>query len=292
MSALFFYGESLAYTCDFLPEKPAPSWVEKRPEIPEYYVGIGTADMREKVEEQIESSQQNALVNLGKDITVTVQSTFLETVSTDESDKIRQEVEAVTETKVLELLRGAKIREKWLDRKNCVLWTLAVVSRESVLAVQKELEEQIRRKFTSKQLMLFALARPENPNETEQRVISAFEKTVREMGVKVVMSHAKYLPCAKGDYSKMCDEKEETIFGGFDIAFDKEKLSDDGTLKARFFKFSGALYFKDRRVTAFNVSCRGVGNAVEKDAVINLSAADACVSAIKKRLGTDMQASE
>jgi len=283
---------SFAYRCDFMPDKPSPSWVEKRPELSGFYVGVGQSGTRETAEDQINASQANALVNLGKEISVSVQNTFTDTMSSDDTGKVRQEVESVTETRVQELLRDAKIKEKWLDRKSCILWTLMTVSRESVQAVQKEIEEKLQKQFSSKKLMLYALARPQNPNDAESRVISAFEKVVREIGVKVVTPQAKYVSCARGEYSKLCDEQANTMFGGFEILFDKEKLSDDGNHKARFFKFSGALYFKDRRVTAFNISCRGVGTATQSAAAIDLIAADTCVSDIKKKLKADMQASE
>lgn len=283
---------SFAYRCDFLPDKPMPAWVEKRPELPGYYIGVGYSGTRDTAEDQIGASQANALVNLGKEISVSVQSTFTDTLASDESGKVRQELETVTETRVQELLRDAKIKEKWLDRKGCILWTLMTVSRESVKAVQKEIEDKIRKQFSSKKLMLYALARPQNPNDTESRVISAFEKTVRETGVKVVAPQEKYVSCARGEYSILCDEQTDTMFGGFEILFDKEKLSDDGNYKARFFKFSGALYFKDRRVTVFNITCRGVGTSTQDAAAIDLIAADTCVSDIKKKLKTDMQGSE
>jgi hypothetical protein len=285
-------GVSFAYRCDFLSERSMPSWVEKRPDILGYYVGVGSSEMRDTVEEQIESSQQNALVNLGKEISVSVQGKFTDTIASDDSGKVRQEVESVTETRVQELLRGANIKEKWLDRKSCILWTLITVSRESVQAVQREIEEKIQKQFSSKKLILYALSHPENPNDAESRVISTFERVAREIGVKVAKAQPKYVACARGEYSMLCDELADTIFGGFEFVFDKEKISDDGHHRGRFYKFSGALYFKDRRVTAFNVSCHGVGAVTQSTEAIEFIAADTCVSEIRKKLKEDLQGSE
>ncbi|MBI5179236.1 MAG: LPP20 family lipoprotein [Nitrospinae bacterium] len=283
---------SPAATCDYLPEKEMPPWVEKRPEMPGYYVGVGTASKRDKPEDQIEASQQNAYSNMSKEITVSVKSTFTDMIRSDETGGVEHEIESVTESRVQQLLRDAKVREKWLDRKHCVLWTLATVSRESVAEVQREIEEQIRKKFTSKKLMVFALDRPGKPNDIEARVIAALEKVMGGLGVKVVAPQAKYLSCAQGEYTPKCDEQADTIFGGFTLEYQKEKLSDDGQFKARFHKFGGALYFKDRKVSGFNVQCRGVGNAGQSAGAIDLVAADSCVADIKKKLKTDMQGSE
>lgn len=284
-------GSARAANCSYLPESPMPGWVEKRPEIPGYYVGVGVAGAMSQPQEQIDASQANALTNLGKEISVTVKSAFTD-VARQEGRWSEQEITAETETRVTALLRGAKTKEKWLDRKNCQLWTLVTVSREDVAAVQKEMEEKARKQFTSKSLMLFSLAHADKPNSLEQRVSAAMGKVMGGLGVGMVTPDAKYISCAKGTYSKLCDEKAETIYGGFTLDFDKEKLSADGQYKARFYFFKAGLYFKDRTVSIIDVKCRGVG-AVSQDAdAIGLIAADQCVADVKKKLERDMQGSE
>ncbi|MBI5638207.1 MAG: LPP20 family lipoprotein [Nitrospinae bacterium] len=284
-------GSARAANCSYLPESPMPAWVEKRPEMPGYYVGVGVAGPMREPQEQIDASQANALTNLGKEITVTVKSTFTD-IARQEGRWSDQEITAETETRVTALLRGAKTKEKWLDRKNCQLWTLVTVSREDVAAVQKEMEERARKQFTSKSLMLFPLAHPDKPDDLERRVSAAMGKVMRDMGVGMVTPEIKYLPCAQGTYSKLCDGKAETIYGGFTLEFDKEKLSADGQYKARFYFFKGALYFKDRTVSVIDVKCRGVGGAAQDADAIGLIAADQCVADIRKKLERDMQGSE
>ncbi len=280
-----------AVNCSYLPESPMPAWVEKRPEIPGYYVGVGVAGPMREPQEQIDASQANALSNLGKEISVTVKSAFTD-ISRQEGRWSEQEITAETEAQVTALLRGARTKEKWLDRQNCQLWTLVTVSREDVAAVQKEMEERAKKQFTSKRLMLFSLAHPDSPNSLEQRVSSAMEKVMRELGVGMVTPDEKYLSCARGTYSKLCDEKAETIYGGFTLDFDKEKLSADGQYRARFYFFKAALYFKDRTVSIIDVKCRGVGSASQDADAISLIAADQCVDGIRKKLERDMQGSE
>ncbi len=284
-------GNARAANCTYLPESPMPAWVEKRPDIAGYYVGVGVAGPMRQPQEQIDASQANALTNLGKEISVTVKSAFTD-VARQEGRWSEQEITAETETRVTALLRGAKTKEKWLDRKNCQLWTLVAVSREDVAAVQKEMEERARKQFTSKSLMFFPLAHPDKPDDLERRVAAAMGKVMRDMGVGMVTPDTKYIPCAQGAYSKLCDEKTETIYGGFTMDFDKEKLSADGQYKARFYLFKAAFYFKDRTVSIIDAKCRGVG-AVSQDAdAIALIAADQCVADIRKKLERDMQGSE
>lgn len=284
-------GNARAANCTFLPESPMPAWVEKRPELPGYYVGVGVAGPMSQPQEQIDASQANALTNLGKEISVTVKSVVTD-IARQEGRWSEQQITAEAETRVSALLRGAKTKEKWLDRKNCQLWTLVTVSREDVAAVQREMEERARKQFTSKSLMFFSLARPDKPDALESRVSAAMGKVMRDLGVGMVTPDGKYLSCAQGKYSKLCDERAETIYGGFTLEFDKEKLSADGQYKARFYSFKAAWYFKDRTVSIVDVKCRGVGSVSQDAEAIGLIAADQCVADIRKKLERDMQGSE
>lgn len=282
---------AMAVNCSFLPETPMPQWVVSRPEMRGYYVGVGSAGPHQTVQEQVEASQNAALAAIAKEITVSVQSTFTDILS-ENGGAAEQEITSVTEARVSELLRGAMVKEKWLDRKNCLLWTLATVSKESVAAVQKEIDEKIRKKFTSKKAMLFALASPARPGPVETRALAALTKVMGETGVKVLTPAEKFLPCAKGQYTPLCDESAGTIFGGITMEFNAEKLSADGRYKARFFSFGGALYYRDRAVSSFQIKCKGVGDAAQDSGAIDLIAADQCVADVKKKLKNDLQGSE
>lgn len=282
---------AFAVNCAFLPETPMPQWVVTRPEIHGFYVGVGSAGPHRTVQEQVEASHNAALTAMAKEITVMVQSTFTDILS-EEGGVAEQEISSVTEARVAELLRDAKAKEKWLDRKNCLLWTMAVVSRESVAAVQKEIDEKIRKKFTSKKAMLFALDNPQNPGPVDVRALAALARLLGGMGVKALTPHEKFFPCAKGEHPPLCGESPETIFGAIGMVFDKEKVSADGRYKGRFFTFRGALFFKDRTVSRFEVKCKGVGDVSQDADAIDLIAADQCVADIGKKLKADMQGSE
>ncbi len=286
------YAEKYSYgsygKCDFLPEKKAPQWIGAGYKRSGYYMGVGTAGRRETVDEQMEASKHSALTAISSTISVTIKSTLRDTLietSRGGASEMEQEIEMETDTSVEQTLRDTRYEDMWLDRKNCQLWTLAVVTEESVEAMKKEIEEKLQRKFTSKNLMLFSF----NDNEISGRVYGNMEKLFRDMNVKVITDSPEYLECAKGDYSPVCRKMPETIFGGFGIKYENQKTSDDGSHKANFYSFRGALYFKERRITSFGVTCRGVGRTDQDASIIESNAAASCVRKIRKKLKADMQ---
>ena len=135
-------------SCNFLPKKEAPKWVKTGWSLPGHYVGVGQAGKSDKEDEQIEASKQSALTDLSQKISVQVSGTLKDSItSTSSGDKeiFDKEIELVTETSVKETLRDWKVEDRWLDRKNCMLWTLVTVSVESVEEVATEM--QMKSKF-------------------------------------------------------------------------------------------------------------------------------------------------
>jgi hypothetical protein len=134
-------------SCNFLPKKEAPKWVKTGWSLPDHYVGVGQAGKVDKKDEQIEASKQSALNDLSQKISVQVSGSLKDTLtSTSSGDKeiFDKEIELVTETSVKETLRDWKVEDRWLDRKNCMLWTLVTVSVESVEEVAAEMQMKSR----------------------------------------------------------------------------------------------------------------------------------------------------
>ena len=125
-------------SCDFMPEKPMPEWVSNTAwSRPGYYSGLGQAERRQSFEKQTDASRQRALENLAKKISVSVQSVMkdeMKSASKGSREQSEQVIELKTETKVTEMLRDVKDEGAWLDRANCVLYTLVSVEREAVEA--------------------------------------------------------------------------------------------------------------------------------------------------------------
>lgn len=270
------------------------------PDASNHYVGVGQAGRRESVEKQITASEQSALAAIAGRISVSIQQNvtdIIRSASTAGGEGMEQEVEAITKTKINKtLLRDVRFKEKWLDRKECVLYTLASVSKESVIAVQKEIEEKFRKSFLSKKVMLFSLDDTGKYTGMENRIIEKMTKVFLDMEVKMARPKARFRDCAGGGggTAALCAELPRTIFGGFTVSHleNMDKVSANGKFRVRFYNLRGALYFKERVVASFDVRCRGVGRADEDDDAVSLYAADGCVKKIRKRLRKDMQGSE
>jgi hypothetical protein len=292
--ALSLPSSAIAGMCDFLPEEPAPKWVADGWSMKGYYAGVGVSEKKKMAEEQIEASRLDALNSISMRISVKVSSSVKDTItssSSGERSMTEQEVEAVTESSVQQTLRDVEIKDKWLDRKNCRLWTLAVVSEESVEAVRKETEEKIRKKFTSKRAMLFAEGN--GSDGMNGRVRGNLEKILLGLGVEVLKSDNKYVDCATDGKKTVCRELPDTIFGRFRTEFVEEKVASSGKKKARFYTFDLELNLKGRMVSSFRgAKCRGVGSADKSVEEMELISADACVNKIRKKLKKDMLGSE
>ena len=289
-------GKSEAVSCDFLPEAPPPKWVTSGWTMPGYYVGVGVSERKDTVEAQLEASKQSALNEISMKISVSVSSTIRDTLrssSAGGTEDVEQEVEAVTESSVKQTLRDVDFPNKWLNRDNCQLWTLATISEKTVKAIQEEMKEKLAKKYTSKGIMLFSLSGTSDLPEMKGRFKGNLEAVFRELGLEIRAPEAEFLPCAKGEKVDVCEKLPNTIFAGYNVAFENEKKSSDGMSRARFFEVDLNLYLKSHNISSFRKSkCKGVGSAGKSDEEIDLLSADACVKKIRKKLTKDMQGSE
>ncbi|MDH5543332.1 MAG: LPP20 family lipoprotein [Nitrospinota bacterium] len=291
-----FPASSEGVRCDFLPEEPPPKWITSGWTMPGHYVGVGVSERKDSVEAQLEASKQSALNEISMKISVSVSSTIRDTLKSSSrggSDDVEQEVEAVTESSVKQTLRDVDFPNKWLNRDNCQLWTLAVISEKTVKAIQEEMKEKLAKKYTSKMIMFFPLGENAALPEMKGRFKGNLESIFRELGLEVKAPEAEFLPCAKGEKAGVCEKLPNTIFAGYDVTFKEEKKSSDGKSRARFFAFDLNLYLKNQNISSFrSETCKGVGSALKSDEEIDLLSADSCVKKIRKKLVKDMQGSE
>jgi len=292
---VFFPFSASAGMCNFLPEEPAPKWVADGWSMPGYYAGVGISEKKKRAEEQIEASKLDALNSISMRISVTVSSSVKDTMTSSSSSTgtsmTEQDVEAVTETSVQQTLRDVEIKDQWLDRKNCRLWTLAVVSEESVEAVRKETAEKLKKKFTSKSAMLFAAG--EGSAGMNDRVRGNIEKVLIGTGVGMRKTDDKYTDCVADVKKPICAELPDTIFGKYGVKLTGDKVSSNGKKKARFYTFDLELTLNGITISSFRgTKCRGVGSVDKTDDAMDLISADACVKKIEKKLIKDMQGSE
>ena len=70
-----------------------PSWAEKRPVVPGYYVGIGTAEKRGTPEEYLARAKHSALNDIASQITVAISGEQISRIS-EQMGKITDEYQA------------------------------------------------------------------------------------------------------------------------------------------------------------------------------------------------------
>lgn len=129
-------------SCDYMIEVPKPSWVEPGYGRAGFYTGVGMAVERKGFEELKKDSEQEALGKLAQNISVQIKSTYSENIRESSGKGSRgssSDVSLSTEVRAEQLLRDVKVESQWLDRKQCILWTLVVIKKETVERIRKEL---------------------------------------------------------------------------------------------------------------------------------------------------------
>lgn len=282
--------------CSFLPERPAPGWISKRPPT-NNYVGISSSsnsDRKLNPTEQIQAAEQNARTALAAEIEVVVNETVnmvMEeknrtsgtTISRESTSAISQEAkQAVDQT-----LMGARIDERWLDRENCMIHVLATATQASVEDARKKLAERLRRQFKFKQLML--LDRSDAPGEMADATRAHLDALFKRAGNKLVAADSHHSVCADDPVHPACQQPADIIYAGYKVVLDKEGATSE--FKRRIYRLSGVIRFKDRLIASFDVACQGTGK-VGQDYLIDQQAAKSCFDKAKPIIDKGMEGSE
>jgi hypothetical protein len=239
-------GRETPDDCAYLPDAPVPSWIHKLPDLPDLYVGVGSASRHASPEEQIQASMDAALAALAAGIQVYVKGTTIE-IATVSENKEAIDISSHTESSVRQLLREARIQSRWLDRKNCILWTLASVPK---LVIEAAL---------SRRVMLFDVTPAPEAEPLSQWLRTQLEQLFRALGTATAQSEVRFISCASGDQDSACREQPNIIFAGYSLSLEKEKLSTDGMYRGRYLRLRGALHQQAKVVSSFDVTCHGTG---------------------------------
>lgn len=279
--------------CTFLPERPPPSWVNKRPSTTDF-VGVGSAPRMENPTDQIQAAEQNARTALAAEIEVAVNETVrLEMEEKNRTTKTTMEHESSTAVSqaakqmVDQTLMGSRIEERWLDRDNCIVYVLAIVSQTSVEEVRKKLAERLRKQFKLKQLML--LDRSEVQGEMVSAIRGHLEALFKQGGSRLVASDSGHSVCADDPGLPPCKDPADTIYAGYKVVLDKEASTSE--FKRRIYKLTGNVRFKDRLIASFDVACQGTGR-LGQDHLIDQQAAKSCFEKAKPIIEKGMGGSE
>lgn len=265
---------TVSESCTFLPDSPRPAWVTTRPDTPDY-AGIGQAGRRESPEEQIRAAEDSARSGLASEVKVNVRERIVQNIcegqcAEDEQSKIEMKVESKTK----QTLKGARIQQRWLDRSNCMVWTLATLPKQAV-------DEILNRR-----VMLFNLS----PSQLDMAGLLAghLERVLRE-DMAVVPADTGQEGCLRDTSRPECRDRARTIYGAFTASLDKEVVSPDGQWRQRSFRVKGGLRFQDRQVSSFDVACRARAEAKADVQTIDRAAAEDCRKRIQKTLEQDLE---
>lgn len=280
-------------SCTFLPGRPAPSWVNRRPATTDF-VGVGSAPRMANPTDQIQAAEQNARTALAAEIEVAVDETVhLEMEEKNRATKTTTERESNTvvsqdaKQTVEQTLMGSRIEERWLDRDNCIVYALTIVSQSSVEEARKKLAERLRKLFRFKQLMLL------DQSEVQGEMVSAtrghLEALFKQGGSRLVAADGSHRVCADDPMRSVCQQPADIIYASYAVALDKEGATPE--FKRRIYKLKGRVQFRDRLIASFDVACQGTGK-VGQDHLIDQQAAKSCFDKAKPIIEKGMGDSE
>lgn len=282
--------------CTFLPERPTPPWINKRPATNDY-VGVSSAsnsDRKLSPTEQIQAAEQNARASLAAEISVTVKETvkyFVEERTGSSAEGVSHDMmtqASLEATQVVDqTLAGSRIEERYLDRPNCVVHAWAGISKAAVEEANKKLLEKLRKLFRFKNLML--LDRSDVQGEMTNATRGQLDALFKQVGNKLLATDNGHLVCADDPGQLLCQEPADTIYTGYKIVLDKEATTPE--FKRRIYKLTGSVRFKDRMIASFDVSCQGTGK-VTQDYLIDQEASKKCFEKAKPIIEKGMEGSE
>jgi hypothetical protein len=127
------------FSCEGGSETPKPDWVSRLDySMPNFYVGVGAAEKNGKsLEEQRKLSELDAKRHLVEQIEVTIRSDVKQkTQVTNQS--VQQAASAEVMVTADEVLRDLKIKDRWVDKESCAIYTLMAIGKESVAQAKRE----------------------------------------------------------------------------------------------------------------------------------------------------------
>jgi hypothetical protein len=101
----------------------APAWVLDTPEIPGYVTGIGHAGRRGSHRDTVNSSYENAIYSILKNISTDIEG---QTTNSQNSGSIFYSVTSSNTTRTSGILKGFYALDFWVDPSTLAVWTLAV----------------------------------------------------------------------------------------------------------------------------------------------------------------------
>ncbi len=282
--------------CSFLPEQPSPAWILKRPATSDY-VGVSSAtnsNGKLSPPEQIQAAEQNARTALAAEISVSVKETTTQFISERNeqgkagfSQETQTQVDLLATQVVDQTLEGSRIQERYLERSNCIVHVMAVISKAAVEETKRKLIEKLHKLFRFKQLML--IDGSEVPSDTANAIRGHLDTLFKNVGNKLVAADSHHNICAEYPMQAPCQQPADIIYAGYKVVLDKEGATAE--FKRRIYKLVGNVRFRDRLIASFDVACQGTGK-IGQDHLIDQQAAKSCFDKAKPIIEKGMEGSE
>jgi hypothetical protein len=123
-------------SCEEAADKPKPDWIRDGYGEADLYVGVGSSSKSDKTERQAES-EALATQHLTEHIEVKINSVNEQSTSVS-NQRVQKDALSKVTVSAEEVLRGLHIKDRWMDKESCTLYTLIVTSKKEVALAKRE----------------------------------------------------------------------------------------------------------------------------------------------------------
>ncbi len=164
MPAWSFLG--IGSSCEDDADKAKPEWIKDGYSEADYYVGVGSSKKSDKTERQAES-EALATQHLTEHIEVKINSVNEQSTSVS-NQRVQKDALSKVTVSAEEVLRGLDIKDRWVEKESCTLYTLKVISKKAVAqAKQEKAMKHLLDRF--KELLAEGTNRNKNPDLNDRR---------------------------------------------------------------------------------------------------------------------------
>lgn len=128
-------------SCDFLPEQIQPIWINNGGQIPGYYVGVGTANVRTDQSGALSLAKQNARGDLASSISVHVRKSLTQHIRNhinNDAELTSKQSESMTRSITDVSLNKVSGAGQWFNKKACQVWVRVKVDNATVEKIQNQ----------------------------------------------------------------------------------------------------------------------------------------------------------
>lgn len=133
--------------CNFLPDKQEPFWINSPAAISnKLYFGIAQSSYQPNSSKQIKHADNQAILNLVSQVSSIVNKEEIKKIKrirNNKSEIINSLYKSDSNIKSSVLLKGFNVKNRWLDRKSCIVWSLVTVHKKQIDTLQTKLNNQI-----------------------------------------------------------------------------------------------------------------------------------------------------